>query len=91
MHQNKISQKLKNLGSFTIPFSIRTKYSDQTLYDLGAYINLMPLSVFKRIGVGEVRPITMTLQLANKSHAYLESMIEDVLMKVDKFIFPVIS
>ncbi|KAH9783362.1 hypothetical protein KPL71_009280 [Citrus sinensis] len=41
------------------------------------------------LGVGECRPTTVTLQLADKSHAYSEGKIEDVLVKVDKFIFPV--
>ena len=61
MLQNKIPQKLKDLGSFTIPCSIRTKYSDKTFCDLGASINLIPLLVFKQLGVGEVRPTPMTL------------------------------
>ena len=47
----------------------------------------MPLSVFKQLGVGECRPTTVSLQLADRSHAYPEGKIEDVL--VDKFIFPV--
>ena len=89
MLQNKIPQKLKDLGSFIIPCSIRMKYSGKVLCDLGAKINLMPLSVFKQLGVGEVRPTTMTLQLAVRSHGYPEGKIEDVLVKVDKFIFPV--
>ncbi|KAH9792555.1 hypothetical protein KPL71_004168 [Citrus sinensis] len=41
------------------------------------------------LGVGECRPIIVTLQLAEISHAYPEGKIEDVLVKVDKFIFPV--
>ena len=49
----------------------------------------MPLSVFKQLGVGECRLTTVTLQLADRSHAYPEGNIEDVLVKVDKFIFPV--
>ncbi|KAH9770111.1 hypothetical protein KPL71_012262 [Citrus sinensis] len=61
----------------------------KALCDLGASINLMPLSVFKQLGVGECRPTTVTLQLADRSHAYPEGKIEDVLVKVDKFIFPV--
>ncbi|KAH9658480.1 hypothetical protein KPL70_023512 [Citrus sinensis] len=87
MLQSKIPQKMKDPGSFTIPCSIGTKYSGKALCDLGASINLMPLSVFKKLGVGEYRPTTVTLQLADRSHAYLERKIEDVLVKVDKFIF----
>ncbi|XP_052297113.1 uncharacterized protein LOC107176998 [Citrus sinensis] len=47
----------------------------------------MPLSVLKQLGVGECRPTTVTLQLVDKSHAYPEGKIEDILVKVDKFIF----
>ncbi|KAH9725220.1 hypothetical protein KPL70_007791 [Citrus sinensis] len=54
-----------------------------------ASINLMPLSMFKQLGVSECRPTTVTLQLAGRSHAYPKGKIEDVLVKVDKFIFPV--
>lgn len=48
----------------------------------------MPLSMFKQLGVVECRPATVTLQLADRSHTYSESKIEDVLVKVGKFIFP---
>ncbi|KAH9727218.1 hypothetical protein KPL70_008578 [Citrus sinensis] len=65
------------------------KYAGKALCDLGASINLMPLSVFKQLGIEECKPTTVTLQLADRSHAYPEGKIEDVLVKVDKFIFPV--
>ena len=87
MLQSKILQKLKDPGSFTILCSIGTKYSGNALCDLGASINLMSLSMFKQLGVGEVKLTTMTLQLANIYHAYSEGKIEGVLVKVDKFIF----
>ncbi|XP_062081310.1 uncharacterized protein LOC133786111 [Humulus lupulus] len=51
-------------------------------------INLMHLSVFKRLGLGEAKPTTVTLQLADRSLAHPRGIIEDVLVKVDKFIFP---
>ncbi|KAH9735037.1 hypothetical protein KPL71_017612 [Citrus sinensis] len=89
MLQSKIPQKMKDPGSFIIPCFIGTKYSGKALCDLGASINLMPLSMFKQLGVGECRPTTVTLQLTDRSHAYPEEKIEDVLVKVDKFIFPV--
>ncbi|XP_024039218.1 uncharacterized protein LOC112097858 [Citrus clementina] len=56
-------------------------YNGRALCDLGVNINLMPLSVFKQLRVGECRPTTVTLQLADRSHAYPEGKIEDVLMK----------
>ncbi|XP_024981742.1 uncharacterized protein LOC112518324 [Cynara cardunculus var. scolymus] len=84
---NSIPPKLKDLGSFTISCSIGGKEIGKALCDLRASINLMPLSVFNTLGIGEARPTTVTLQLANKSIAYPKGMIEDVLVQVNKFIF----
>ena len=49
----------------------------------------MPMSIFRKLGIGEVRPTTVTLQLAGRSLAHPEGKIKDVLVRVDKFIFPV--
>ena len=54
---------------------------------MGANINLILLSVFRKIVLGKAKPSTITLQLANRSLTYHHSMVEDVLVKVDKFIF----
>ena len=51
--QNKIPHKPNDLRSFTIPCFIGTKYSDKTLCDMGASINLILLLVFKKLGVGK--------------------------------------
>ena len=48
----------------------------------------MPLSIFRRLGLGEARPTTVTLQLVDRSLKHPRGVIEDVLVKVDKFIFP---
>ncbi len=85
---NKLPPKLKDLGSFTIPCNIGESYCGKALCDLGASINLMPKSIFKMLGIGEVRPTTVTLQLADRSLAYPKGKIKDVLVRVDKFIFP---
>ncbi|XP_012487984.1 uncharacterized protein LOC105801197 [Gossypium raimondii] len=63
--QNKLPLKLKDLGSFTIPCNIGESYCGKDLCDLGAIINLMPKSIFKLLGIGEVKPTTVTLQLAD--------------------------
>ena len=86
--QDKLPQKMNDPGSFTIPCTIGNSYCGMALCDLGASINLMPMSVFRKLGIGEVRPTTVTLQLADRSLAYPDGKIEDVLVKVDKFIFP---
>lgn len=86
--QGKLPPKLKDPGSFTIPCNIGETLCGKALCDLVASINLMPLSIFKKLGIGEVRPTTITLQLADRSICYPQGKIEDVLVKVDKFIFP---
>ncbi|XP_022158733.1 uncharacterized protein LOC111025193 [Momordica charantia] len=84
----KIPEKMKDPGSFTIPVAIGGQKIGQALCDLGASINLMPLSIYKKLGMGEARPTTITLQLADRSITHPEGKIEDVLVQVDKFIFP---
>lgn len=87
--QNKLPPKLKDPGSFTIPCTIGDMHFDKVLCDLGASINLMPFSVFNSLGLGEPKPTTMYLQLADRSIKYPRGIVEDVLVKIDKFIFPV--
>ncbi|KAL5563299.1 hypothetical protein UlMin_033046 [Ulmus minor] len=86
--QRKLPPKLKDPGSFTIPCTIDDFNFDKVLCDLGASINLMPLSIFRKLGLGEVKPTTVSLQLADRSIKHPRGIIEDVLVKVDKFIFP---
>ncbi|XP_022927949.1 uncharacterized protein LOC111434773 [Cucurbita moschata] len=86
--KNKIPLKKKYPRSFTIPVSIGGKELGRTLCDLGASINLMPLSIYKELGIGEARSTTVTLQLADRSITYPEGKIKDILIQVDKFIFP---
>ena len=86
--QNKLPPKLKDPGSFTIPCTIGTCGIDKSLCDLGASINLMPLSIFQKLGMGELKPSTTTLQLADRSVRYPLGVLEDVLVKVGKFYFP---
>ncbi|XP_075492457.1 uncharacterized protein LOC142530508 [Primulina tabacum] len=87
--QNKLPLKLKDPGSFSIPCTIGSSFFSKSLCDLGASINLMPHSCFEKLGIGEVKPTTISLQLADRSIKYPRGVVEDVLVKVDKFIFPV--
>ncbi|PIN19259.1 DNA-directed DNA polymerase [Handroanthus impetiginosus] len=86
--QNKLPHKLKDPGSFTIPCTIGTHFSWRALCDLGASINLMPYLIYRTLGLGEAKPTSITLQLADRSLTYPKGVIEDILVKVDKFIFP---
>ena len=79
--------KMQDPGSFTIPCTIGDFEMGKALCDFGANINLMPLFIVKRLSLGELTPTAMTLQMADKTLAQPEGILEDVLIKVGKFIF----
>ena len=59
--KRKLPHKLKDLGNFIIPCKIGKLIFKRALCDLGASINLIPLSIFRRLGLGEVILTTITL------------------------------
>ena len=85
--QRKLPQKLKNPRSFTIPCTIGNSFFNRASCDLRANINLMSLLVFQKLGLEEVKPSTIYVQLVDRSLTYPRGVVEDVLVKVDKFIF----
>ncbi|KAK5833499.1 hypothetical protein PVK06_017342 [Gossypium arboreum] len=85
--QNKLAKKLKDLGSFMIPCLIGSLDVNNALADLGASINVMPYKMFKQLGLGKPKKTRMSIQLANKTIRFPRGIIEDVLVKIDKFIF----
>jgi hypothetical protein len=60
---------------------------ERALLDLGVSANLLPYSVYLQLGLGELKPRSMTLQLADRSVKRSRGIIEDVLIKMDKFYF----
>ncbi|XP_047250009.1 uncharacterized protein LOC124885809 [Capsicum annuum] len=60
-------QKKANLGAFTIPFMVGSLDFSKDLCDLGASINLMPLAIYKKLGLGDPTPTNMRLVMADKS------------------------
>ena len=87
--QSKYPVKYKDPGSPTIPVNIGGNCIDKSLLDLGASVNLMPYSVYLQLGLGELKPTTITLSLADRSVKIPKGIIEDVLVKIDKFYYPV--
>ncbi|XP_070027765.1 uncharacterized protein [Nicotiana sylvestris] len=83
-----IAEKLSDPGSFTIPCTIGNFAFAKALYDLGASINLMPLAIYKRLGIGRARPTSMLLQLADKTVKRPFGILDDVIIHVEKFVFP---
>ena len=81
--------KMQDPSSFTIPCTIGNFEMGKALCDSGASINLMPLSVVERLNLGGLTPTAMTMQMVDKTLAQPEGILEDVLIKVGKFIFPV--
>ncbi|GKC58129.1 reverse transcriptase domain-containing protein [Tanacetum coccineum] len=83
----KLLEKLGDPGKFLIPYDFLELDKCLALADLGASINLMPLSVWKNLSLPELTPTRMTLELANRSVAYPIGVAEDVFVKVRKFHF----
>ena len=77
--QSKTPVKYKDPGSPTISVNIKGTCEDKELLDLGASVNLLPYSVYKQLGLGELKPTTITLSLADRSVKMPKGMVEDVL------------
>ncbi|XP_070040514.1 uncharacterized protein [Nicotiana tomentosiformis] len=83
-----MAPKLEYPGAFTIPCTIGRADFAKALCDLGASINLMPYSVFTTLGIGKPRATSMRLQMADRTMKRPLGIIDDVLVRVDKFILP---
>ena len=81
--------KYKDPGSPTILVNIGGTCIDKALLDLGASVNLLPYSMYKQLGLGELKLINITLSLADRSVKIPKGIVEDVLVKVDNFYYPV--
>ncbi|XP_060178286.1 uncharacterized protein LOC132608248 [Lycium barbarum] len=75
-------------GTFTIPCSIGCFDFARDLYDNGASINLMSLSIYKQSGLGMPGPMTMRLQMADRSIKRLVGVVDDVLVRGDLSLLP---
>jgi hypothetical protein len=87
--ENNNALKYKDPGCPTISCFIEEHKIERALLDLGASVNLLPYSVFQSLNLGELKPTSTTLLLADRSVKVPRGIIEDVLVQVDKFIYPV--
>ncbi|CAA0832551.1 Unknown protein, partial [Striga hermonthica] len=85
MHHD-LSKKERDTRGFVIKIALGNGKEASGMLDLGAGINLFPFSIFQRLGLGDLRPTRMCLQLANSSIRYPKEVVEDVLIRVGKLI-----
>ncbi|GKB74861.1 reverse transcriptase domain-containing protein [Tanacetum coccineum] len=83
----KLPEKLRDPGKFLIPCGF-SELKCKALDDLGASINLMPLSVWKKLGLPELISTRMTLELANREICTLVEIARDVFVPIGQFTFP---
>ncbi|KAG9458142.1 hypothetical protein H6P81_002650 [Aristolochia fimbriata] len=86
--KNELPRKLKDPGSFTIPCEIGSNKFANALCDLGASVNLMLLSLCRYLKLGEPQETGITLQFVDRSTKIPEGVMEDVLVKIQDFIYP---
>jgi len=77
----------KDPGCPTISCFIGEHKIERALLDLEVSVNLLPYSVFQSLNLGELKPISVTLLLADRSVKVPRGIVEDVLVQVDNFIY----
>ena len=87
--ESKTPVKYKDPGCPTISVNIGGISVEKALLDLGASVNLFPYSMYKKLGLGELKPTSITLSLTDRSIKIPKGTIEDVLIQVDRFYYPV--
>ena len=87
--ESKTPVKYKDPGCPTISVNIGGISVEKALLDLGASVNLLSYSMYKQLGLGELKPTSITLSLADRSIKILKGTIGDVLIQVDRFYYPV--
>ena len=80
-------QKKEDPGAFTIPCTVGSLHFAKALCDQEASINLMPLSIYKKLDLGNPKPTAMQLLMADRTVKRPIGILYDVLVKVDSFIF----
>lgn len=78
--EQRIPPKYKDPGCPTIACSIGNHEFGQASLDLGVSVNLMPYSIYLQLGLGEIKPTTVVLQLADRSVKVPRGVGEDVLI-----------
>ncbi|XP_057723900.1 uncharacterized protein LOC130939851 [Arachis stenosperma] len=86
--QRGIPPKLKDPGGFVVSCTIGKTILNKALCDLGASINLMPLSMMRKLDIEELKSTRMSLVMADRSIKTPNGIVENLLVKIGEFIFP---
>ncbi|GKG27129.1 hypothetical protein Tco_0402832, partial [Tanacetum coccineum] len=86
---NVIPRKEKDPRSFTLPFFINDVCFNNALVDLGASVSVMPLSTYLKLRLGELVYTRLTVELADRTVKYPKGIVENVLVGIGKFTFPI--
>ncbi|XP_023740056.1 uncharacterized protein LOC111888159 [Lactuca sativa] len=86
---NELPEKKSDPGNMVIPCQFGNEVFTQALADSGASINLMPYFFYKKLNLPAPRPVNMRIHLVDRTIIHPQGICEDLLIKVDKFIFPV--
>ncbi|XP_012458287.1 uncharacterized protein LOC105779082 [Gossypium raimondii] len=87
--QKKLPLKYKDHGMFSIPCKIGGLKIDSVMLNLGASINVMPRSIYDKVHLGSLKETGLIIQLADRSNAYPDGILEDVLVQVNELVFQV--
>ncbi|XP_042029822.1 uncharacterized protein LOC121776708 [Salvia splendens] len=74
-------------GMFTLPISIGDTQVKHAMCDLGASINVLPYSIYKKLGEARLVDTDIMIQLADRSCIHPEGILEDVIVKVNNFLY----
>ncbi|GJX46814.1 retrovirus-related pol polyprotein from transposon TNT 1-94 [Tanacetum coccineum] len=88
-YNNNMPQKEKDPGSFTLPCLINNLCFNKALVDLGANVSVIPFSTYSNLGLGNLSHTRMTIELADRTIKQPKGIATNVLVRIDKFIFPI--
>ena len=87
--QHYLPVKRDDPGSFGLEVTFANKQTARGLIDLGASFNIMPYSIYKKMGIGELQPSKTKLKMADKSQKKARGLLEDCLVRIGELIVPV--
>ncbi|GJT51279.1 zinc finger, CCHC-type containing protein [Tanacetum coccineum] len=82
-----LPRKEKDPGSFTLPCFIKSMCFNKALADLGARVSVMPYSTYTTLGLGDLIPTKLIVELADRTVKRPKRIVENVLVGIDKFTF----